>query len=87
MRDLLRALFRRGLEIENVQGKSSDTACARRETRVVAKRVVRVVRRRRGTRNERNDVLRDGFVRVVAIPRGDEIRCLVQEAEFEVLVE
>jgi len=45
------------------------------------------VRRRRGTRNERNDVLRDGFVRVVAIPRGDEIRCLVQEAEFEVLVE
>ena len=44
------------------------------------------MRRYRGTRDTSDDVLRDGFIRVVAV-RGDEIGRVVQEAKFEILFE
>ena len=69
---------------EDVFGKSTHRANARGETK--RRGVVVIVRRYRGTRDTSDDVLRDGFIRVVAV-RGDDIGRVVQEAKFEVLFE
>ena len=50
---------------EDVFGKSTHRANARGETK--RRGVVVIVRRHRGTRDTSDDVLRDGFVRVVAV--------------------